>query len=127
MQSDSSKTFKDRLIQEISFNGYTNKEFAAQLEISINTLNMYLYRNSIPSADLAVKMARVLGTTTEYLFSETTDENKKLSSNKNQKRTKEKEIQKIIELFSEEELSAFLDITKAFYKVTITKGKTHHN
>lgn len=127
MQSDSSKTFKDRLIQEISFNGYTNKEFAAQLEISINTLNMYLYRNSIPSADLAVKMARVLGTTTEYLFSETTAENKKLSSNKNQKRTKEKEIQKIMELFSEEELSAFLDITKAFYKVTITKGKTHHN
>ena len=46
----------------------SNKEFAGKLGISINTLNMYLYRDSIPSADIAVKMAKVLNTTTEYLI-----------------------------------------------------------
>lgn len=37
------------------------------LGISINTLNMYLYRGAIPAADVAVKMAQVLNTTAEYL------------------------------------------------------------
>lgn len=40
---------------------------AKRVGISINTLNMYLYRGSIPAADVAVRMAQVLNTTAEYL------------------------------------------------------------
>lgn len=60
--------FKEQLSEEISYHGLSNKEFAAKLNISINTLNMYLYRDSIPSADIAVKMADTLNTSVEYLI-----------------------------------------------------------
>ena len=64
---DKEKTFKERLVDELNYQGISNKEFAAKIGISISTLNMYLYRGSIPAADVAVKMAQILNTTTEYL------------------------------------------------------------
>ena len=46
----------------------TAKTLAAKAGISVNTLNMYIgYREAIPSADVAVKLARALGVTVEYL------------------------------------------------------------
>ena len=60
-------SFKDRLIEEIEYHGISKTDFAEKVGISLGTLNMYLYRNSIPSADIAVKLAKVLNTTVEYL------------------------------------------------------------
>lgn len=51
----------------------TAKMLAADAGISINTLNMYLgYREAIPAADVAVRLARALGVTVEYLVDGTT-------------------------------------------------------
>ena len=50
-------------------NGLTAKMLSQQAGISVNTLNMYLgYRETMPSADIAVKLAHVLGVTVEYLI-----------------------------------------------------------
>ena len=65
---DLAKDFKQRLSDELNYRGFGIKEFAAKVGISVSTLNMYLYRNSIPAADVAVKMAKVLNVTTEYLI-----------------------------------------------------------
>jgi transcriptional regulator with XRE-family HTH domain len=67
------KTFKDRLTDELNYQGISNKEFASKVGIGIGTLGMYLYRGSIPAADVAVKMTQVLNTTTEYLILGTDD------------------------------------------------------
>lgn len=64
---DKHKLFKERLLDELNYHGISKIDFAEQVGISINTLNMYLYRGSIPAADVAVKMAQVLNTTAEYL------------------------------------------------------------
>ena len=42
---------------------------------------MYLYRSPIPAADVAVKMAQVLNTTTEYLILGTDNKNPVQKSN----------------------------------------------
>ena len=80
---------------------------------SINTLNMYLYRGSIPAADVAVKMAAALNTTTEYLIT-----GKDLSTPSSQSGTKDdwqkKEIIRIINSLSSSQLKSFLDIARAY-------------
>ena len=73
------KTFKDRLTDELNYQGISNKEFASI--VGIGTLGMYLYRGSIPAADVAVKMAQVLNTTTEYLILGTDNKNPVQKSN----------------------------------------------
>ncbi|MBQ3687875.1 MAG: helix-turn-helix transcriptional regulator [Treponema sp.] len=60
-------SFRERLIDELNYQGISNKDFASMVGISMGTLGMYLYRGSIPAADVAVRMAQVLHTTTEYL------------------------------------------------------------
>ena len=50
-------SFKDRLIDELNYQGISKKEFAERIGISSGTLGMYLYRGSIPAADIALKMA----------------------------------------------------------------------
>ena len=77
--TDTKCSFRERLIDELNYRGISNKDFAGMVGISTNTLNMYLYRGSMPSADIAVKMAQVLNTTTEYLVSGT---DKNISLNK---------------------------------------------
>ena len=89
------KTFKDRLTDELNYQGISNKEFANKVGIGIGTLGMYLYRGSIPAADVAVKMAQVLNTTTEW---------------------QKKEINIIVERLPSEQLGNFLEIARAFKK-----------
>ena len=50
-------------------NGLTAKALADRAGISVNTLNMYLgYREAMPAADVACKLARALDVTVEYLI-----------------------------------------------------------
>lgn len=117
MKQPEHETFKDRIERELSYLGISKKEFAADVGISINTLNMYLYRDSMPSADIAVKMARFLNTTVEYLITGNNN-NGTTNSNNAKKNFQKAEIENLIASFSAGQLSAFLDITKAFYKAT---------
>ena len=62
-------TFKERLRDELNFQDITVKELASKTGIKKGTIDSYLsVRNSIPTADNAVKIARALNITVEYLI-----------------------------------------------------------
>jgi len=61
-------SFRDNLREAIGYCGIEQKELAHQAGISLRSLESYLReKSSIPSADKAVKIAKVLGVTVEYL------------------------------------------------------------
>lgn len=107
------KSFKDRLIDELNYQGISNKDFAHKVGISLGTLGMYLYRGSIPAADVAVKMAQVLNTTTEYLVLGT-DDNKPIQNQTTKSDWQKKEINIIIDRLPQSKLENFLEIARAF-------------
>ena len=107
------KTFKDRLTDELNYQGISNKDFAHRVGISLGTLGMYLYRGSIPAADIAVKMAQVLNTTTEYLVLGT-DNNKPIQTQTTKSDWQKKEINIIIDRLPQTQLENFLEIARAF-------------
>jgi transcriptional regulator with XRE-family HTH domain len=61
--------FRDNLKQELNFNGMLVKELAAASGVQKRALDSYLLCESpsMPPADNAVKIARALGVTVEYL------------------------------------------------------------
>lgn len=111
--TDTKGSFRERLIDELNYRGISNKDFAGMVGISTNTLNMYLYRGSMPSADIAVKMAQVLNTTTEYLVSGT-DKNKPLNKIDTKSDWQKKEIITIMNKLNSNQLGHFLEIARAY-------------
>ena len=105
--------FKERLLDELNYQGISKTDFAAQVGISLNTINMYLYRGSIPAADVAVKMAQVLNTTTEYLVMGT-DDNKPILKQNTKSDWQKKEINIILDRLPQNQLEHFLEIARAF-------------
>jgi transcriptional regulator with XRE-family HTH domain len=62
--------FKENLKSEMEFRGISSKELAVLSTVKLSTLNAYLnVRSRRPSAENAVKIARALGITVEYLVS----------------------------------------------------------
>jgi transcriptional regulator with XRE-family HTH domain len=60
--------FKKNLRAELDYLGLTVKELSAKTGIAKGTLDCYLgIRSSMPPADIAVKIAGVLGVSVEYL------------------------------------------------------------
>jgi transcriptional regulator with XRE-family HTH domain len=60
--------FRENLKAELVYQGMIVKELAKRTEISKHTLDNYLnVNNYMPSAENAVKIARALGVTVEYL------------------------------------------------------------
>ena len=106
-------TFKERLDDELNYQGISKIDFAERVGISINTLNMYLYRGSIPAADVAVKMAQVLNTTAEYLVLGT-DKNVPVSKTNTKSEWQKKEINHILDTLSPHQFSHFLEIARAY-------------
>ena len=69
------KTFKENLRDELNFQGMTVKELAAKTGLVKGSLDNYLgVRASIPPADVAVKIAKALNVSVEYLLDLTEDE-----------------------------------------------------
>lgn len=61
-------TFKDRLREEIEYKGILIKEISAEIGISNNTFLSYINsRNVMPNVETAVKIAKVLDVSVEYL------------------------------------------------------------
>ena len=61
-------TFADRLREEIEYLGLTRKELAYKANVKQRALDMYLgTQATIPPADVAVRLAKVLNVTVEYL------------------------------------------------------------
>jgi transcriptional regulator with XRE-family HTH domain len=120
MQEDK-KTFKQRLTDELAYQGLSNKEFAQRVGISLSTLGMYLYRGSIPSADVAVKMAQILNTTVEYLIFGT-ENSKFLNHTGSKSEWQKKEINMIINSLNQRQLNAFLEIARVYKNILIEKN-----
>jgi len=60
--------FKENLKSELLYQGMLVKELSAKTGISRHTLDNYLnVRENMPTVDVAVKIAKVLGVTVEYL------------------------------------------------------------
>lgn len=61
--------FKENLKAELQYNGMLVKELAYKTGINKQTIDNYLSsHNAMPSADAAVKIAKALNTTVEYLI-----------------------------------------------------------
>lgn len=61
-------TFADRLREEMNYWGLTHKELALRADIKPRALAMYLgTQKSMPPADVAVRLAKALNVTVEYL------------------------------------------------------------
>ncbi|WP_296330257.1 helix-turn-helix transcriptional regulator [uncultured Treponema sp.] len=62
-------TFRERLREQIEYRGLLDKEVAAQAGISKRTMDSYVGSEScMPSAEVAVRLAKVLGVSVEYLI-----------------------------------------------------------
>lgn len=62
--------FKENLKAEMTYQGIVLKDLSLKTGISKGSLSNYLKESSsIPSADVAVKIAQVLGVSVEYLVS----------------------------------------------------------
>ena len=61
--------FRTRLREQIDFSGLLDKEVAAKAKISKRAIESYVgVQGCIPSAEVAVRLAKVLNTTVEYLM-----------------------------------------------------------
>ena len=64
--------FKENLKEELLYTGISVKELSSRTHISQGSLSNYLKENSsIPSADIAVKIANALNVSVEYLVTGT--------------------------------------------------------
>jgi transcriptional regulator with XRE-family HTH domain len=60
--------FRENLKEELTYTGMLVKELAAKAGVNKRSVDSYLTENgSIPSADIAVKLAEALGVSVEYL------------------------------------------------------------
>ncbi len=68
--------FGERLKEEMEYKGIHHKELAAKASINPRTLLTYVgSRPSMPPADVAVRLAQVLGVSVEYLAAGSKTEN----------------------------------------------------
>jgi len=73
--------FKENLKSELSYSGMLVKELAAKSGVNKYSLDNYLNkRGQIPSVEVAVKIAQVLGVTVEYLATGKDANNPQMSS-----------------------------------------------
>ncbi len=56
--------------KELNYQGISRKELSFKANISYTGIGLGIERNSMPGADTAVRIARVLGVSVEYLLGE---------------------------------------------------------
>lgn len=95
--------FRDRLREQIDFLGLLDKEVAARAGISKRAIDSYVgSRGCMPSADIAVRIAQVLGVSVEYLITgKNTVPNEILSTINKKENPTQKEEQKLLRTFTE--------------------------
>lgn len=59
--------FLERIKDELSYQGFTQKELAELTGISVNTIRGWFSKDLVPDVFNAVKVAKALNTTVEYL------------------------------------------------------------
>lgn len=115
-------TFRQNLRSELTYQDITVKELSARTKIPKPTLDCYLgSRGVMPPADIAVKIAKVLNVTVEYLV--TGKDSKIKSLNEVElSNTNLRHLIKNLSLLSEKEISYALAFSEAALKI-----KNHMN
>lgn len=101
-------TFKDRVREEIEYKGMQIKELSAAAGINNNTFLSYIdSRGYLPNVETAVKIAKALGVSVEYLV--TGEDSEKPRDSKNS------EIQEIIDDLSNLDKNQLLTVKKMIH------------
>jgi transcriptional regulator with XRE-family HTH domain len=102
--------FRENLKSELMYKGMLVKELAAIAGISRHTLDNYLnVRGHIPSADIAVKIARALNVSVEYLVTGEHPAYEAVSQNRNSQT-----LLKNFKLLDEQDRQLVCEITQLF-------------
>lgn len=65
-----------RVKAKLEYQGLTQRELAARIDVSYNTLQSWINRNRLPNAEQAVKVAATLNTSVEFLVTGRRSQNK---------------------------------------------------
>ena len=104
--------FRENLRNELNYQGITVKELSARTGIPIATLDCYLgTRATVPSVDAAVKIARVLQVSVEYLVIGENENTEMLLSKSSQEA---QDIIRWIKSLNPEQCRAILKLIKTF-------------
>lgn len=99
--------FWERVDSELKYLGKTRKELAAAVGFDAANISFGIKRNSVPYADTALKVARFLGVSLDYLL----DMNE--STSQNSESLQISEIENRLRRFSQNDLDAVLSIVNA--------------
>jgi transcriptional regulator with XRE-family HTH domain len=107
--------FKENLKEELSLKNILVKELSAKSGIKKRTLDKYLTKNgSIPSAEFAVKIARVLGVSVEFLVM---GHDSRIEAPQDSSYTEIRELLQIIETLDEPGRGFMLILARALKKM----------
>lgn len=73
--------FWQKVKEELEYNLITQKELAEKIGISYNTLQSWITKDRLPDAEQALKIAKQLNTSIEYLVTGKTEEKKGIKPN----------------------------------------------
>ena len=99
--------FWKRVDSELKYLGKTRKELAAAVGFDAANISFGIKRNSVPYADTALKVARFLGVSLDYLL----DLNEPTGQNSESQQISE--IENRLRRFSQNDLDAVLSIVNA--------------
>ena len=111
--------FKENLKSELAYSGMLVKELAAKSGVNKHSLDNYLNaRGQIPSVDVGVKIAQVLGVSVEYLVTG----NKNKQTNEVQESNDDlRVIVRLAEQLNEEKRKFVIDFIKWLKTRTVAK------
>ncbi len=99
--------FWERVDSELKFLGKTRKELASAIGFDVANISFGIKRNSIPYADTALKVARFLGVSIDYLLDMNDETSQKLLN------PQISEIENKLRRFSQNDLNAILTMVNA--------------
>ncbi|MCR4941001.1 MAG: helix-turn-helix domain-containing protein [Treponemataceae bacterium] len=99
--------FWERVDSELKYLGKTRKELAAAVGIDAANISFGIKRNSVPYADTALKVARFLGVSLDYLLDMSE------STTQNSLNPQISEIENRLRRFSQNDLNAISTVVNA--------------
>ena len=112
-------TFRERLKEEISYNGFVMKELADRAGLKPRSLEAYCRTSEtrMPAADVAVRLAKVLNVTVEYLV---TGEDK-TTTKEDAKYIKFRKLNDMLLYLTDDDLADITDLVVGKYKRAVEK------
>ena len=107
--------FKERLRDEIEYRGLLVKELSAAIGISNSTFLSYIdARGALPNVETAVKIAKYLGVSVEYLVDGETEQKK---DNNSAYQVEKRKLNQSYDMLSNHDKSILLKIADAMAKM----------